>query len=292
MQNALYRKTRTVLEMIKFSHTVFAFPFALTGVLLVVLEEGAWPSWGRLGWICAALVGARSGAMAINRLIDIQIDRDNPRTANRHLPSGQVTAPEAWLLVVLSFSLLMLAAWQLNPLCFFLSPILIGLFILYPFCKRFTAGSHLILGLCLAAAPVGAWIALRGNLDWPPLVLGTAVLVWVAGFDILYALQDEDFDRSYGLYSIPARFGAANALVMARLLHLAMVLLLLLLGFISPFGIVYLAGVGVVGGLLLYEHRLIRADDLSRLDTAFFAMNGYISLCFFTFSLLDVLVGR
>jgi 4-hydroxybenzoate polyprenyltransferase len=178
MQNVLYRKTRTVLEMIKFSHTVFAFPFALIGVLLVVLEEGSWPSPGQLGWICAALVGARSGAMAVNRLIDIHIDRANPRTADRHLPTGRVGLPEAWLLVVLSFALLVLAAWRLNPLCAWLSPLLIGLFVLYPFCKRFTSGSHLVLGLCLAAAPVGAWIALRGNLDWPPLVLGLAVLVW------------------------------------------------------------------------------------------------------------------
>jgi 4-hydroxybenzoate polyprenyltransferase len=290
MQNVLYRKTRTVLEMIKFSHTVFAFPFALIGVLLVVLEEGSWPSPGQLGWICAALVGARSGAMAVNRLIDIHIDRANPRTADRHLPTGRVGLPEAWLLVVLSFALLVLAAWRLNPLCAWLSPLLIGLFVLYPFCKRFTAGSHLVLGLCLAAAPVGAWIALRGNLDWPPLVLGLAVLVWVAGFDILYALQDEDFDRTFGLYSIPSRFGAHKALSMARLLHLAMVLLLLLLGFVSPLGKIYLAGVLVVGGLLFYEHRLVSADDLSRLDTAFFAMNGYISLSLFAFALMDVLI--
>jgi len=290
MPSAVCRKTRTVLEMIKFSHTVFAFPFALTGVVLAVLEAGAWPAWGQLGWICAALVGGRSGAMAVNRLIDVHIDRANPRTTGRHLPTGQVSSLEAWLLVGLSFALLLLAAWRLNPLCFYLSPLLIGLFVLYPFCKRFTAGSHLVLGVCLAAAPVGAWIALRGGLAWPPLVLGLAVLVWVAGFDILYALQDEDFDRAYGLYSIPARFGARRALGMARLLHLAMVLLLVLLGIISPLGSLYLVGVLLVGGLLFYEHRLVRADDLSRLDTAFFAMNGYISLSLFAFALLDALI--
>ncbi len=290
MHSAVCRKTRTVLEMIKFSHTVFAFPFALIGVILVVLETGAWPSWPQIGWICSALVGARSGAMAINRLIDIHIDRANPRTALRHLPVGSVSRFEAWLLVGLSFSLLLLAAWRLNPLCLYLSPLLIGLFVLYPFCKRFTAWSHLVLGTCLAAAPVGAWIALHGTLAWPPVVLGLAVLVWVAGFDILYALQDESFDRSHGLFSVPARFGTRKALRLARLLHLSMILLLVLLWAVTALGSIYLVGVLLVGGLLFWEHRLVKADDLSRLDTAFFAMNGYISLTLFAFALVDALV--
>jgi 4-hydroxybenzoate polyprenyltransferase len=290
MQTAVYRKAKTVLEMIKFSHTVFAFPFALMGVVLAALEAGAPPTAGQLGWICAAMVGARSGAMAFNRLIDARIDALNPRTADRHLPTGRVSRQEAWLLVFASFALLLAAAWRLNPLCFYLAPLAIGLLVLYSFCKRFTAWSHLVLGLCLAAAPVGAWIALRGDLAWPPLVLGLAVLVWVAGFDILYALQDEAFDRANGLFSIPVRLGARRALGLARLLHLAMVLLLVLLGIISPLGTLYLVGVLLVGGLLFYEHRLVRADDLSRLDTAFFAMNGYVSVTLFAFALLDALI--
>jgi 4-hydroxybenzoate polyprenyltransferase len=236
------------------------------------------------------MVGARSGAMAFNRLIDARIDALNPRTADRHLPTGRVSRQEAWLLVFASFALLLAAAWRLNPLCFYLAPLAIGLLVLYSFCKRFTAWSHLVLGLCLAAAPVGAWIALRGDLAWPPLVLGLAVLVWVAGFDILYALQDEAFDRANGLFSIPVRLGARRALGLARLLHLAMVLLLVLLGIISPLGTLYLVGVLLVGGLLFYEHRLVRADDLSRLDTAFFAMNGYVSVTLFAFALLDALI--
>ncbi len=290
MQSAVFQKTKTVLEMIKFSHTVFAFPFALMGVVLASLDAGAPPTFGHLGWICAALVGARSGAMALNRLIDARIDAVNPRTAGRHLPAGRVSRFEAWLLAVVSFALLLLAAWRLNPLCFYLAPLVIGLFVFYSFCKRFTAWSHLVLGACLAAAPVGAWIALRGALAWPPVVLGMAVLFWVAGFDIFYALQDEDFDRSYGLYSIPVRLGAQRALGLARILHGLMILLLVLLAAGTGLGAVYLCGVLVSAGLLVWEHHLVRADDLSRLDAAFFTMNGYISLTMFAFTLLDALL--
>ncbi len=290
MQSAVYRKAKTVLEMIKFSHTVFAFPFALMGVVLASLDAGAPPAIGQLGWICAALVGARSGAMALNRLIDARIDAANPRTAGRHLPTGRVSRVEAWLLATVSFALLLLAAWRLNPLCFYLAPLVIGLFVFYSFCKRFTAWSHLVLGACLAAAPVGAWIALRGSLAWPPLILGMAVLCWVAGFDILYALQDEVFDRSYGLFSMPVRLGAKRALGLARAFHGLMVLLLVLLAAGTELGAVYLCGVLISAGLLAWEHHLVRADDLSRLDAAFFTMNGYISLTMFAFTLLDALL--
>lgn len=284
---SVYQKTRSLLEMIRFSHTIFAFPFALMAVVLASRMAGVLPSVGQLVWICLALVGARTGAMACNRLIDARIDAANPRTADRHLPTGRVSSRAALLLAVVGFALLLLAAGCLNPLCLRLSPVVIGLLILYSYSKRFTSLSHLVLGLCLAAAPVGAWIALRGSLSWPPVILGLAVLCWVAGFDIFYALQDEEFDRSQGLHSIPARLGAKRAIALAKLLHGLMIMLLSLLALVAPLGNLYLGGVLLVAGLLVYEHRLVRADDLSRLNTAFFTMNGYVSVCIFVFTLVD-----
>ncbi len=288
MISSVYQKTRTLLEMIRFSHTIFAFPFALMAVVLASRMAGTLPSAGQLVWICLALVGARTGAMACNRLIDARIDAANPRTADRHLPSGRVSSREAMLLAVAGFALLLIAAWRLNPLCLTLAPVAIGLLLFYSYSKRFTALSHLVLGLCLAAAPVGAWIALRGSFEWPPLILGLAVLCWVAGFDIFYSLQDEEFDRSQGLHSIPARLGAKRAIALAKLLHGLMIMLLAFLAVTAPLGNLYLGGVLLVAGLLVYEHRLVRADDLSRLNTAFFTMNGYVSLCMFGFTLVDV----
>ncbi|OEU63498.1 MAG: 4-hydroxybenzoate octaprenyltransferase [Desulfuromonadales bacterium C00003094] len=284
----VYQKIRTLLEMIRFSHTIFAFPFALMAVVLASRMEGMLPSAGQLVWICLALIGARTGAMACNRLIDARIDAANPRTADRHLPAGRVSSREATILAVVGFALMLVAAWRLNPLCLTLAPVAIGLLLFYSYCKRFTALSHLVLGLCLAAAPIGAWIALRGSLEWPPLILGLAVLCWVAGFDIFYALQDEEFDRSQGLHSIPARLGARRAIALAKLLHGLMIILLSLLVLITPLGNLYLGGVLLVAGLLVYEHRLVRADDLSRLNMAFFTLNGYVSMCMFVFTLIDV----
>lgn len=283
-------KFRALLEMIKFSHTIFAFPFALMGVVLASLASGAAPTLGQLFWICLAMVGARSGAMGLNRIIDARIDAANPRTAGRHIPAGVVSRREAWLLVAGSFALLLLAAWRLNPLCFYLSPLALGFLLLYSYCKRFTALAHVVLGICLAAAPIGAWIALRGDIAWPVLALGGAVLFWVAGFDIFYALQDLEFDRMAGLHSIPAKLGAQGSINLARVFHLVMVALLLSLPFGTPLGWIYLLGVLVVVGLLVYEHLLVKADDLSRLDAAFFNMNGYISVTIFAFTLLDALV--
>lgn len=283
-------KFRALLEMIKFSHTIFAFPFALMGVVLASLESGAPPTLGQIFWICLAMIGARSGAMGLNRIIDARIDAANPRTASRHIPAGLVSRQEAWLLVAGSFALLLLAAWMLNPLCFNLSPLALGFLLLYSYCKRFTALAHVVLGICLAAAPIGAWIALRGDIAWPILALGGAVLFWVAGFDIFYALQDLEFDRQAGLHSIPAKLGAQGSINLARVFHVAMVALLLSLPFGTPLGWIYLLGVLVVIGLLVYEHLLVKADDLSRLDAAFFNMNGYISVTIFAFTLLDALV--
>ncbi len=289
MTTDLFRKTKSLLEMIKFSHTVFAFPFALMGAVLASLESGAYPTWAQLLWICLAMVGARSAAMGLNRLIDAPIDAENPRTAGRHIPSGAVSRREAWLFIVASTALLLVAAWMLNPLCFFLAPVALGLFVLYAYCKRFTSLAHVVLGLCLAGAPVGAWIALRGDLGWPVVLLGLAVLFWVAGFDIFYALQDLDFDRQKGLHSIPVRLGEKNAILLAKSFHGAMVLLLLVIGLITPLGWIYHAGLAVVCALLIYEHRLVRPGDLSRLDAAFFNMNGYISVTIFLFTLVDAL---
>jgi 4-hydroxybenzoate polyprenyltransferase len=290
MTNSALGKLATLLEMIKFSHTVFAFPFALMGVVLASLASAAAPTFSQVFWICLAMVGARTGAMGLNRIIDARIDAGNPRTAERHLPTGRVALGEAWLLVAGAFALLLLAAWQLNPLCLKLAPVAIFCLAFYSYCKRFTAMAHLVLGLCLAAAPVGAWIALRGDIGWPVIVLGLAVLFWVAGFDIFYALQDYEHDRQHGLFSIPARFGVARAFTIARWFHLAMLTLLLLLVFSKGLGIIYLLGVLVVAGMLIYEHMLVRPDDLARLDAAFFNMNGYISVTIFLFTLVDALL--
>lgn len=285
----IWFKIAALLEMIKFSHTVFAFPFALMGMVLAALASGAPPTPQQVLWICLAMVGARTGAMALNRLIDARIDAANPRTAGRHIPAGIVQVGEAALLVVAAFALLLFAAWQLNPLCLKLAPLAIFCLVLYSYCKRFTALAHLVLGLCLAAAPLGAWIALRGDVGWPVVVLSLAVLFWVAGFDIFYALQDLDFDRQRGLHSIPASFGVKASFQIARLFHLLMLGLLLLLVLVPGLGLIYLLGVATVAGLLGYEHWLVRPDDLSRLDAAFFNMNGYISVTIFMFTLVDAL---
>ena len=288
--SSFFGKVRTLLEMIKFSHTVFAFPFALMGATLAAMKSGAPPSVGQIFWICVAMVGARSGAMGLNRIIDARIDAENPRTASRHIPAGKVSTREAWLFVLSSFAVLLVAAWMLNPLCFYLSPLALFFLALYSFCKRFTALAHVVLGICLGAAPVGAWIALRGDVSWQVVALGLAVLFWVAGFDIFYALQDLEFDREQGLHSIPVKLGVTRSLYLVRAFHGAMVFLLLLLMIGTGLGWIYLLGVAVVAGLLVYEHRLVKPDDLSRLDAAFFNMNGYVSVAIFLFTLVDALV--
>lgn len=290
MSSAVWTKVVTLLEMIKFSHTVFAFPFALMGATLAALASGRPPSAVQVGWICLAMVGARTAAMGLNRIIDAHIDAQNPRTAGRPLPAGKVTLGESWLLVGVASALLLLAAAMLNPLCLLLAPVALGCFVLYAYCKRFTSLAHVVLGVCLAAAPVGAWIALRGDVAWPVLVLGAAVLFWVAGFDIFYALQDVEFDRSQGLHSIPVRLGVKNAILLGKLFHGAMIGLLLLLPLGLPLGGLYYAGIVVISLLIAYEHQLVKPGDLSRLDAAFFNINGYISVTIFAFTLADALL--
>lgn len=283
------RNLRTVLEMIKFEHTIFALPFAFMGMMLAA--EG-WPTWSTIGWIVVAMVGARSAAMSFNRWADRGFDAENPRTADRALPAGRVTSGFVVVFTVASCALLVLAAWQLNPLALALSPLALLILLGYSFTKRFTSLSHLALGLALAGAPLGAWIAVRGDISPTPLVLAAAVLCWVAGFDVLYALQDVDFDRQAGLHSIPARFGETGALAISAALHLAMVVLLMLLPGSYPPGLGYAYWAGVVGCvvLLAYQHWIVRPGDLSRLNAAFFQANGLLSVWLFAATCLDLLL--
>jgi 4-hydroxybenzoate polyprenyltransferase len=279
---------RTVLEMIKIEHTLFALPFALLGMLLAA--EG-WPSWRTVGWIAVAMVGARSAAMGWNRLVDRRIDAANPRTAGRALPAGKVSSRFVLLFVLASAALLIIAAGMLNPLALLLSPVALAVLCLYSYTKRFTWASHLVLGLSLAGAPLGAWIAVRGDVTLLPLILAAAVLSWVAGFDVLYALQDLDFDRQAGLHSIPARFGVRGALWISVVLHVGTLALLALLPPLYRPGLGPAYWVGWIGcaALLAYQHWVVRPNDLSRLDAAFFQANGALSVWLFALSAVAIL---
>ncbi len=280
-------KTALYLELVKFSHTVFALPFALMGAILAARGIPTPPT---LFWIVLAMVGARSGAMAINRLADQEFDARNPRTQERALPKGIVRRGEVILFTLGSFALFLFAASRLNPLCLKLAPLAMAVLILYSYTKRFTFLSHLMLGLALAIAPLGAWIAVTGETAAAPVVLGIAVLFWVAGFDILYAMADIDFDRAAGLHSIPARFGIPAGMAISRSFHAATLMLLFVLMFLSDLRSFYLAGVLLATGLLVYEHLLLRRYGLKRLDAAFFTTNGLLSISLFGFTLLDVLM--
>jgi 4-hydroxybenzoate polyprenyltransferase len=282
----ILRHLGVTLEMIKWEHSVFALPFALCGAMLAA--KGL-PTWHQLAWIVVAMVAARSAAMAFNRLADASIDAANPRTRSRALPAGNLTPGFVSTFVVISCAVFLLAAWQLNRLTLLLSPVALGIVLLYSYTKRFTRYSHLALGLALGAAPAAAWIAVRGSFDPRILLLTAAVTFWVGGFDILYACQDYDFDCRTGLHSIPRFVGIRNALLVARIFHLFM--LLLLLGLITAFGLgkLAIAGVVAVAALLAYEHSLISHDDLSSLNAAFFTMNGVISVVFFCFVAGDLL---
>lgn len=282
--NSIAEKIVLYLRMIKFPHSVFALPFAFTGAIMAA--EGI-PPLGKIFWITLAMVGARSGAMGLNRIIDRKIDQANPRTSNRELPRGLIMVSEAVLFSMLSFAVFIFAAYMLNPLCLKLSPIAIVVLFIYSYTKRFTWATHFVLGLALSAAPLGAWIAVRGTFDLKILTIAVAIIFWLAGFDTLYALQDIEFDKSYDLYSIPKRFGVRKALLLARVFHLITFSLLLFTGIVFRLGIFYWLGMMVVAGMFIYEHSLLRKDDLSKLDIAFFNMNGYISITVFVFTLLD-----
>jgi 4-hydroxybenzoate polyprenyltransferase len=277
-------RIRIVLEMIKFEHSVFALPFALTGALLAArVSRHGWPTLRQVVWIVVAMVAARSAAMTINRIVDLRYDRENPRTSKRALATGDLSVSFAWLFTTVAVGLFLIAAWQLNPLALELVPVALGVLFFYSFTKRFTNWSHLFLGFALGISPAAAWIAVTGGLDLRILILCAAVTLWVGGFDVLYACQDVDYDRRAGLFSVPKRFGIARALLIARVMHVGVVALLAWLA--ASLALPWPAGVGVavVAALLAYEHSLVKADDLSKLDAAFFAVNGYISLLFLLF---------
>ncbi len=262
--------------MIKFEHTLFALPFAFLGA---VLAANGMPTWWQILWITVAMVGARSAAMTFNRIVDRDIDARNPRTAGRELPTGKLSVSFAWMFLAVSIGVFVVAAYMLNWLTFALSPVALIVILGYSYAKRFTSFAHILLGLGLAISPSAAWIAVRGNLDEPvPILLSLFVLMWTAGFDVLYACQDFDFDRMAGLRSIPARFGIGNSLRIARLFHLQAFIVLILLLFVSELGVAAVIGVIAVGALLFYQHTLIGAKDLSRMNAAFFTTNAFVSM--------------
>jgi len=288
------RRLRLTLEMIKFEHSVFALPFALTGALLAWSDEG-FPRqgmWTKLACIVVAMVAARSVAMAFNRVLDAEIDARNPRTRMRHLPAGLLSKTFAWGFIAFWVFVFLFAARALNPLCLKLAPVALLVLMFYSYTKRFTLFAHLVLGFCLGIAPAAAWIAVRGSLDPRVLWLTLAVTFWTAGFDIIYACQDYAFDVHSGLFSIPRRVGIDRALWISRVLHLGMLASLLLLVHSFALGGLALVGVACVAALLLWEHRLVKADDLSRVDAAFFIMNGYVSVIFFLFWAADIALRR
>jgi 4-hydroxybenzoate polyprenyltransferase len=286
---ALSRSLKTTLEMIKFSHTLFALPFAL---LAAVLAARGLPSWPTLAKILLAMVGARSAAMSHNRLADRAIDAANPRTASRALPSGAISTGFVRIFLAGSVAVFLLAAASLNRLTLYLAPVALALLLFYSYTKRFTWLSHIVLGFCLALAPIGAWIAVRGTFAWTPVLLGLAVLFWTAGFDILYALQDEEHDRRAGLKSLPARWGTRAALAVSATLHAAMIPLLFVVWRLSGGGTLFAAGILATAAALLYQHVIVKPGDLSRINTAFFTANGFVSVVLAFCGIADVLLRK
>lgn len=294
MAYPVWRKLRLTLDMIKFEHSVFALPFALTGALLALREqEFQTPDlWVKLMGILLCMISARSSAMTFNRLLDAAIDARNPRTSGRHLPAGLLSKSFAWLFWAACIVIFLAAAALLNPLCLQLAPLALAIIHFYSWTKRFTSLSHIVLGFALGIAPAAAWIAVSGALDPRILWLTAAVMCWTAGFDIIYSCQDYEFDRREGLHSLPARLGIAQSLAVARLLHGAMLICLLALVNSFQLGWLSLVGISAVALLLLWEHRLVRASDLSRVDAAFFTVNGYVSILFLAFWSADIFLLR
>jgi len=285
--NAALLKAAEFAEFVKIQHSVFALPFALLSAA-VAGKNGL--SASQILWIVAAMVGARSSAMGFNRIADRHLDALNPRTTGRSLPSGRLSLLEAWVFVIASTALFVFSAAKLNRLALMLSPAALAVIWGYSFTKRFTALSHLVLGLALGIAPAGAWIAIRGSLELPAVILSAAVIFWVAGFDIIYACQDYSFDKRHGLHSIPARFGIATALKISEAMHIVTLLLFVWLKYVVGFGWIYTAALLAAGALLFVQHRMVRPDDLSRADAAFFTANGFLSLAFSGMAILDIYV--
>lgn len=287
----MINKLKIFLEMIKFEHTIFALPFAYMGAVLgSVVVRDSLPSWGEIGWVTLAMVGARTAAMGLNRVIDRTIDAKNPRTKSRALPAGLLTAGQVWLYIVISLLLLLLAASRLDPLAVKLFPVALIMLVGYSYTKRFTWTCHLILGLTIGLAPLGGWIAVTGRADASAFVLYLTVALWTAGFDILYACQDMEFDRREGLHSIPSRFGIRGALWIARGFHLLSALGLFALFKLADLSWVYFVGMIVAYFILFYEHAIVSPQDLSRLNTAFFTMNGTLSVVVSVFTFIDLAV--
>ena len=277
--NSFWQKLNVTLKMIKFEHTLFALPFAFLGA---VLAANGLPTLWQIAFITLAMIGARSAAMAFNRIADRRIDAANPRTAQREIPSGKLSLQFAWAFMLASCAVFVFAAAMLNQLTLILSPVALFSVLFYSYAKRFTAFAHLILGWGLAIAPTGAWIAVRGALDSPiPLLLSLLVMMWTAGFDVMYACQDFEFDRTTGLHSIPAKFGIGGALMIAKIFHLQAFITLVLLFFVTDLGWLALIGVGATAALLIYQHSLVRATDLSRMNAAFFTTNAFVSVILF-----------
>jgi 4-hydroxybenzoate polyprenyltransferase len=286
----MLRSLKITLEMIKIEHTLFALPFAFLGA---VLAARGLPTWGQILWIVLAMIGARSAAMAFNRMVDREFDAANPRTKTRAIPAGLLSVRFVALFTIASAALFFLAAYMLNRLTLILSPLALVSILFYSYTKRFTSLSHLVLGWCLAIAPTGAWIAVRGAIDSPaPLLLSLAVMLWTAGFDIIYACQDREFDERSGLRSIPQRFGVARALWISRAFHLTMFAALVWIYFLTGLRWIGLAGIIATAALLIYQHRLVRHDDLSRLNVAFFTTNAYVSVILFVTIATDVFLNK
>lgn len=290
----LWLRIRLTLDMIKFEHSVFALPFALTGAALATrqVQQPLSTLWPKFLWIVVAMVGARSAAMAFNRVVDASIDAQNPRTKMRHIPAGLLSRSFTWTFIFAASAILMFAAAMLNPLCLQLSPLALAIVFFYSFTKRFTSLSHLFLGLALGIAPAAAWIAITGSLDPRILWLTAAVSLWTAGFDIIYACQDFDFDRQQPLFSVPKKVGLSSALAISKLLHVAMIGCLVALAVSFALGSLAWCGIALVAALLIYEHSLVKPHDLSRVNAAFFTVNGYVSLAFFLSFAADLALHR
>lgn len=281
----VFRRLQIFFEMIKVKHTVFALPFAYTGALLV---DKRIPLVHDLIWITLAMAGARTAAMSLNRLIDRHIDARNPRTSGRALPKALLSIYEVWIYVIVSFFILFISAYNLSPLALKLFPLAVIVLVFYPYTKRFTWSCHLFLGMALGLAPLGAWVAIANSFDIAPIILGAGVMFWVTGFDIIYACEDYDFDRSNGIYSIPAHYGIKKGLQLSALFHLVSITLFVSVGFILKMGLLYYLGMAVAASLLLYQHCLLKPDDLSRSGIAFLNLNAMLSISIFIFTLLDI----
>ena len=283
----IWRKLQITLDMIKFEHTLFALPFAFIGALLA--RKGL-PTLRQTVWILAAMVAARSAAMTFNRMADLHFDKSNPRTRDRALPRGILSMQFAALFTIVMSFLFVFSAWQLNPLCLYLSLPTLAILFLYSYTKRFTTLSHLVLGFCIGCAPLAAWLAISGEFAWAPVLLSGAVMFWVAGFDVIYALQDADFDRKANLFSLPSRFGVGPSLKISALFHAATVVLLIATGTLTSSGWLVYAGIAMVSGILFWEHRIVKPNDLSRVNVAFFNLNGYVSILLLLTFAGDILI--